>query len=301
MNVVINFNKPENISSHQAVAKVKRALAARKAGHAGTLDPLATGVLIICLNEATKIARFLTDLDKEYVVRMRLGGRTDTYDSTGTIIEERDFSGVREAEIRAILKRLTGEIQQVPPMFSAVKIGGEPLYKMARKGMTVERAERTVSIFRTDMLSFDLPYVDLKVHCSKGTYLRTLCDDIGTELGVGAYMTSLQRTRIGNFRLEDSVSLADLEDEEHPYYSIDSVLSGLRELILDDDTFQKAKHGVPVRIGGNVSSGLVKENHPASLYENRYVRLKSPQNVLFGIGRLDDEEIKIERLLNIPA
>jgi tRNA pseudouridine55 synthase len=301
MNVVINFNKPENISSHQAVAKVKRSLAARKAGHAGTLDPLATGVLIICLNEATKIARFLTDLDKEYVVRLKLGGRTDTYDSTGTIIEERDFSGVRESEIHAILKRLTGEIQQTPPMFSAVKIGGQPLYKLARKGMTVERPERTISIFRTDILSFDLPYVDLKVHCSKGTYIRTLCDDIGMELGVGAYMTSLQRTRVGNFRLEDSVSPADLENRENPYYSIDSVLSGLREVVLDEEAFRKAKHGVPVSICGDVSFGVVKETCPENLCENGYVRLKSPENVLFGIGRFEGGEIKIERLLNTSS
>jgi len=299
MNVVINFNKPENISSHQAVTKVKRFFAAKKAGHAGTLDPIATGILIVCLNEATKIARFLSDLDKEYVVRLKLGERTDTYDSTGRIVEARDFRSVEVDKIYGALKKLIGPVNQIPPMYSAVKIGGEPLYKLARKGIEIERPERTVHISSIDLTSFNLPYLDLRVSCSKGTYVRTICDEIGKLLGVGAHMVSLQRTRIGNFRVEDSVSLEDLRNRNDSYYSIDSVLSDFCEVILDGDSYRKAKNGMPIKAFHNISSHFSEEGAgcPKKSDQSQYVRLKSPENVLFGIGRLEDKEIKIERLL----
>ena len=300
MNVVINFNKPENISSHQAVTKVKRFFAAKKAGHAGTLDPIATGILIVCLNEATKIASFLSDLDKEYVVRLKLGERTDTYDSTGRIVEEKDFRPVKAADISRTLEKLTGTVQQKPPMYSAVKIGGTRLYKLARKGLDIERPERTVQISRIDLMSVHLPYLDLRVNCSKGTYIRTLCDDIGKELGIGGHMVSLQRTRVGVFRIEDSVSLEDLGNRSNPYYSIDFVLSELSEIILDGDSYRKAKNGMPIRTYSKILPHCPKDNqeYSGNLYKNRYVRLKTPDNVLFGIGRFEDDEIKIERLLN---
>ena len=144
MNIVINLNKPESISSHRAANDVGRLFAAKKAGHAGTLDPIATGVLIVCLNEATKITRFLSDLDKEYIVRLKLGERTDTYDSTGRILETKDWHSIKETDIHEILKNFIGLIKQTPPMYSAVKIGGQPLYKLARKGIDIERPEREI-------------------------------------------------------------------------------------------------------------------------------------------------------------
>ena len=302
MNVVINLSKPESISSHQALTKVKRFFAARKAGHAGTLDPLATGVLIVCLNEATKIARFLSDLDKEYIARLKLGERTDTYDSTGRIVEQKDFSRVGEAEIYSTLEKLTGHIKQIPPMYSAVKIAGRPLYKLARKGIDIERPERAVQILRIDLLSIHMPYLDLRVHCSKGTYIRTLCDDIGKGLRVGAHMVSLQRTKVGNFRIDDSVSFEELRNQKDSYYSMDSVLSHLCEITLDEDSYRKAKNGMPIRTYGNVAPNLMREGAGrGNACGSQYVRLKSPRNTLFGIGRLEEGEIRVERLLNTSS
>ena len=175
MNAVINLNKARNVSSQQAVAEVKRLLAIKKAGHAGTLDPLATGILIVCLNEATKIARFLCDLDKEYVVRLKFGERTDTYDATGRIIERKDCIALREAHVREAIRIFLGKTKQVPPMYSAVKIGGTPLYKFARRGIDIERSGRDIQISQIEILSYQSPYLDFRVRCSKGTYIRTLC------------------------------------------------------------------------------------------------------------------------------
>ncbi|MDH5769559.1 MAG: tRNA pseudouridine(55) synthase TruB, partial [Nitrospirota bacterium] len=204
INVVINLNKPKDVSSQQAVIKVKKFYSARKAGHAGTLDPIATGVLIVCLNEATKITRFLSDLDKEYIVRLKLGERTDTYDITGKIIEKKECPSFQVADISPVLSDFIGEIKQIPPMYSAIKIGGQQLYKLARKGMDIERPGRMITVYGIDLMDFEQPYIDLKISCSKGTYIRTLCDDIGRELGVGAHMVSLERTRVGSFKIEDS-------------------------------------------------------------------------------------------------
>ncbi len=311
MNVVINFNKPENISSQQAVIKVKKLFAARKAGHAGTLDPIATGVLIVCLNEATKITRFLSDLDKEYVVRLKLGERTDTYDLTGRIIKKTDFGMFHESDIHDVLNNYTGQIKQTPPMYSAIKKDGKPLYTLARKGISIERPERTIHIYAIDLLCFCPPFIDFRISCSKGTYIRTLCDDIGNDLGVGAHMVSLKRTGIGTFRIEDSVSIEELRNKQGMFYSIDSALSHLREVILDEDSYRKARNGMPIIYseiplhpsllkrdeGGVLKGGGVFEE----LYTNQYVRLKSPDNIVFGIGKVESDKIKIERLLDISG
>lgn len=264
-------------------------MAAKKAGHAGTLDPIATGVLLVCLNEATKIVRFLSELDKEYVTRLKLGEKTDTYDSTGIVVEVRDFSSVTEAKVHAAVEKALGSTKQTPPMYSAVKIGGTPLYKLARKGIEIERPERPVQISRIDIISIQPPFIDLRVSCSKGTYIRTICDDIGEEVGAGAHMVSLIRTRVGNFRVEDSLSLEDLQGNKERFHSIDSVLAGLGEVILDAESYRKARNGMPIRAHSYVSAGNA---------EIAYIRLKSPEGVLFGIGRLQDGEIRIERLLN---
>jgi tRNA pseudouridine55 synthase len=299
MNIVINLNKPERISSHRAANDVKRLFAAKKAGHAGTLDPIATGVLVVCLDESTKIARFLSVLDKEYIVRLKLGERTDTYDLTGRIVETRDCLSTEENDIRGILKTFVGPVKQVPPMYSAVKMGGRPLYKLARKGIDVERPEREIHIYGIDLISFSRPFIDLKVECSKGTYIRTLCNDIGEALGTGAHMVSLKRTRVGNFRIEDSESLEKFGRKESACHTMDAVLSHLTELILDKDSYDKAKNGMPVTCF-HKSFPLLEKNGNISdkLIVNEYVRLKSPEHVLFGIGRVDVGNVKIERLLN---
>jgi tRNA pseudouridine55 synthase len=301
MNIVINLNKPENISSQQAVTRVKRIFSAKKAGHAGTLDPIATGVLIVCLDEATKITRFLSDLNKEYVVRLKLGERTDTYDSTGRVTDRADFHFIKESDIHKVLSNFIGHIKQIPPMYSAIKIGGQPLYKLARKGLSVERPERDITVDAMDLLSFDPPYLDLKISCSKGTYIRTICDDIGNALGAGAHMVSLTRTRTGAFRIEDSVSLEGLSNNKDPGCSIDSAILHLKEIILDEESYAKAKNGVSITYPAICLPPPLLTDYervPENLSINQYIRLKSPQHVLFGIGKIEDNRITIERLLN---
>ena len=306
-NLVINLNKPENISSQQAVIKVKRLFSAKKAGHAGTLDPIATGILIVCLNEATKITRFISDLDKEYIVRLKFGERTDTYDLTGKIVEKTDYFFINEADIHKVLNNFTGRIKQIPPMYSAIKIGGQPLYKLARLGMNIKRPERTIDIYKLDLLSFNLPYLDLKISCSKGTYIRTLCDDIGNVFGVGAHMVSLERTRIGMFRIEDSASIEELKSKKDACHSIDSAISHLHEIILDEDSYYKAQNGIPITVNNLPLLPFrpvpkvfgIREGGDGEFSDmNQYVRLKSPENILFGIGKVEHNYIKIERLLN---
>jgi len=284
MNIVINFDKPKNITSQQAVSKVKKLFAAGKAGHAGTLDPIATGVLIICLNEATKITRFLADLDKEYVVRLKLGEKTDTYDSSGRIIEKTYCPVLKETDVHDVLNNFVGRIKQVPPMYSAIKFEGKPLYKLARMGINIERPERIIHIYEMDLMRFKFPYLDLRVLCSKGTYIRTLCDDIGNALGVGAHMVSLERTRIGTFEIKDSASINNLKNACH---SIDSAISHLPEIILDENSYHKARNGMPIKTDNK------------NYHINQYIRLKSPEKVLFGIGMIEGNNVGIERLLNI--
>jgi tRNA pseudouridine55 synthase len=287
MDAVINFKKPKHISSQNAVTKVKHLFGVRKAGHAGTLDPMATGVLIICLNEATKITRFLSDLDKEYLVRLKLGETTDTYDATGSIIEKRPCPSFKEGDLSGVLEQFVGQIEQLPPMYSAIKKNGQPLYKLARMGMTVKRPVRTVTIHAIELIHVDPPYVDLNVQCSKGTYIRTLCDDIGKALGVGAHMVSLERTRIGSFRIDHAVSLEELPSyTKRAYFSIDSALSHLNEIHLDNDTYRKARNGIPVNV------------HCETPYKNQYVRLKNPEKILFGIGKFEGKTVKMVRMLH---
>lgn len=289
MDIVINFNKPKYISSQQAVIKVKKLFAARKAGHAGTLDPIATGVLIICLNQATKITRFLSDLDKEYTVRLKLGERTDTCDLTGRMLEKRNCLSLKERDIHRVLNNFIGQIKQIPPMYSAIKVKGQPLYKLARMGIEVGRPERGIHIYKIELIRFDQPYLDLEISCSKGTYIRSLCDDIGNALEVGAHMISLERTRVGNFRIEDSASIEDLRCKKDTMHSVDSALSHLDEVILDEESYHKAKNGMPViTITANVPIKQIKQ----------YVRLKSPENNLFAIGRVEQNRITMERLFN---
>jgi len=301
MNIVINLNKPEHISSQQAVTRVKRLFSAKKAGHAGTLDPIATGILIVCLNEATKITRFLADLNKEYVVRLKLGERTDTYDSTGIVIERADSHFIKESDIHKVLSNFIGHIKQTPPMYSAIKIGGQPLYKLARKGLSVERPERDITVHAMDLLSFHPPYLDLKISCSKGTYIRTICDDIGNALGSGAHMVSLTRTRIGAFRIEDSVLIERLSNKKNPGCSIDDAVLHLKEIILNEESYAKAKNGVSIICPAIcLSPPLLTDDEriPENSSINQYIRLKSPQHVLFGIGKIENNRITIERLLN---
>lgn len=210
MDGVININKPKGITSHDVVKRVKRILGAKKVGHGGTLDPEATGVLPILVGKATKISCFLINSDKEYIGIMKLGEETDTLDATGKVISE--FSGPlpTEGEIIEAFSRFLGKIPQIPPMYSAKKIRGSPLYVLARRGINVEREAKEVTIYSLDLLKIEPPFVTFRALCSKGTYVRSLVSEIGKALGCGAYLSSLVRTRVGDLRIEDSISIEEI-------------------------------------------------------------------------------------------
>lgn len=206
---VFLLDKPQGVSSNDIMQKVKRLFKANKAGHTGALDPLATGMLPICLGEATKFSQFLLDSDKRYVVTAKLGERTDTSDAEGQMVQSREVN-VAEADILAALPAFRGEILQVPTMFSALKHNGKPLYEYARAGITVEREARPITIFEIKFIDYQAPYLTLEVHCSKGTYIRTLVDDLGEALGCGAHVTMLRRLAVADYPIEEMMPIEDL-------------------------------------------------------------------------------------------
>jgi tRNA pseudouridine55 synthase len=208
---VLNINKPAGMTSHDVVDAVRRILGMQRIGHTGTLDPQATGVLPVCVGRATRIAQYLTQADKEYVMTLRLGITTDTLDAAGTETGRVDDVRVTAEDLAAVLPRFTGSIQQVPPLYSAKKVQGERMYRLARRGQTVERQPVAVTVYALELQAFSLPDARLRVHCSKGTYARSLCDDIGRVLGCGGHLYALIRTRSGRFTLAETVSLEDLE------------------------------------------------------------------------------------------
>lgn len=203
---ILAADKPEGWTSHDVVAAVKKKLSARKVGHLGTLDPLATGVLPLVINGATKYAGLFGGGEKEYAVRLKLGEETDTCDSEGRVTSKGDISLLTVEAVRAVLSGFKGKIMQVPPMYSALKRNGVPLYKLARKGITVEREPREVEIFSLDITGIPLPYADFRVVCSKGTYIRSICSDAGKALGCGGHMVRLRRTFCSGFSEAESVS-----------------------------------------------------------------------------------------------
>ncbi|MFZ3072245.1 MAG: tRNA pseudouridine(55) synthase TruB [Thermodesulfobacteriota bacterium] len=207
MNGVLVIDKPKGPTSHDVVSAVKRKLRAKKVGHLGTLDPLATGVLPLVIDGATKFASRLCGNEKEYLAVMKLGETTDTYDSEGKVLKSSDSSSVTEDDVIRALKGLCGKIKQMPPMFSAMKKNGVPLYKLARKGITIEREPKQIEIFSIAEISVDFPFVTFTVACSAGTYVRTICFDAGVVLGCGGHLTELRRTRSGMFTLSDSIKL----------------------------------------------------------------------------------------------
>jgi tRNA pseudouridine55 synthase len=252
MNGFLILNKPSDWTSHDVVAKVRSLLHEPRVGHTGTLDPLATGVLPICVGKATKVAQYLLETDKEYRVVMRLGATTDTQDGTGQVLSRSTQRAAADDVIR-VLRGFVGTQTQLPPMYSAVKVGGEPLYKAARAGRVVERQARTVTISRLDVLGIAENDVTFDVTCSKGTYVRTLCADAGDRLGVGAYMQALERRRVGTFGIDRAVTIADLEAAVRRgavgdlVVSIDAALSDLPAAEVDAETAERVCHGVPLQ------------------------------------------------------
>lgn len=254
-NGVIILNKPRGSSSHRMVSIVRRALDMKKIGHTGTLDPGATGVLPILVGTATRASDLLTAQDKRYRATVLLGTVTDTLDTDGEVIAEKPVS-ITESDIRSILSGFVGNIEQLPPMFSAVQVGGQRLYHLARQGIEIERKPRSVTIYSIEILSIDIPRVTIDVHCSKGTYIRTLAADIGDKLGCGACIESLTRTQSGDFLIENSVTpeqlseLSEKGEAESVIIPTDKLFPDYEAVQLDKKRADRVKNGVPIYFGG---------------------------------------------------
>jgi len=280
---IVVLDKANGLSSNAALQEVKRLYEANKAGHAGSLDPLATGVLPVCLGEATKVSQFLLDSDKCYRARIKLGIRTDTGDSEGSIIERNEGISVSRKAIERALTKFKGEVEQVPPMHSAIKMNGVPLYKLARKGIAVEREPRLVTLYQICLVEFVNSELELEISCSKGTYIRTIADDLGQELGCGAHVIELRRTQAGVFTEKDSISSEELalEKENRGLDKIDQFLipmdraiQDLPEVNLPSITASHVKNGQAVLVRHLPKNGLVR------MYEDEQ---------FIGIGSIDDD------------
>ena len=283
---VFLLDKPQGMSSNDIMQKVKRIFQANKAGHTGALDPLATGMLPICLGEATKFSQFLLDADKRYLVTAKLGERTDTSDAEGQIVETREVK-VKTPEILTALEQFRGDILQVPTMFSALKHNGKPLYEYARQGITVEREARPITIFELNFIQYNAPYLTLEVHCSKGTYIRTLVDDLGEVLGCGAHVTMLRRTAVADYPTEKMLDWNALQALAEPQdlslldallLPIDTAVANLPTLTLDESQAQGIGFGQ-----------RVKFNNPNSLQGQ--VRLFSHENRFLGVAVIDENNV----------
>lgn len=213
INGIVNIYKEKGYTSHDVVAVLRKVVGQKKIGHTGTLDPDATGVLPVCLGRATKVCELLTDHDKTYEALLLLGKTTDTQDISGEVLEEKDPGNLAEEKVRSCIESFIGEYDQIPPMYSALKVNGKKLYELAREGKTVERKSRKVQIHGIRILEMNLPHVRMEVDCSKGTYIRTLCHDIGEKLQVGGCMEELERTKVGRFLKEDAVTLDEVRQK----------------------------------------------------------------------------------------
>ena len=283
---VFLLDKPQGMSSNDIMQKVKRIFQANKAGHTGALDPLATGMLPICLGEATKFSQFLLDADKRYLVTAKLGERTDTSDAEGQIVETREVK-VKTPEILTALEQFRGDILQVPTMFSALKHNGKPLYEYARQGITVEREARPITIFELKFIEYNAPYLTLEVHCSKGTYIRTLVDDLGETLGCGAHVTMLRRTAVADYPTEKMLDWNALQS-----LAAQQDLSLLDALLLPMDT---AVAKLPtLTLNESQAQGIgfgqrVKFDNPNRLQGQ--VRLFSRENRFLGVAVIDENNV----------
>ncbi len=292
VNGILLLDKPLGVTSNAALQQVKRLYRAAKAGHTGNLDPLATGLLPICFGEATKISSFLLDSDKRYVGTIKLGVITRTADAEGEVLETRTVGDYSEAQIREVLDRFTGEIEQVPPMHSAVKVNGTPLYKLAHKGLEIERKPRTVTIYSIALLRHEGDELEIEIHCSKGTYVRTLAEEIGEALGCGGHLSALRRTASGPFTLDEAVTMEQIEAAaEEGNAALDALLLPIERALddwpavnLTDNSAYYVQQGQPVLVPQAPTSG--------------WVRLHRPDGGFLGVGHiLDDGRVAPKRLI----
>ncbi len=271
---VLIIDKPSGITSHDVVAKVRKALKTKKVGHTGTLDPLATGVLVVCVEKATKLVNYLTCDEKIYEVEMKLGIKTDTGDITGNIIDEDTNYKVTIKEVNEVIKSFVGKQKQIPPMYSAIKVNGQKLYELARKGIEIEREPRDIEIFDIYNIEINNELIKYTVHCSKGTYVRSLCEDIAQRLGTIGTMTNLRRIKSGQFEIENAIKIDDISEEkiismEKLFDKEINVQNNLKELL----------NGMKIAI--QKPDGLYK------LYADRFI----------GIGKIEGNYLKREIIL----
>ena len=283
INGIVVLDKARGLSSNGVLQEVKRLYDANKAGHTGSLDPLATGVLPLCFGEATKVSQFLLNSDKKYRARVKLGIRTDSGDSEGRVIDSRSEFVVNRKDVEKALRNFAGEIDQIPPMHSALKVNGVPLYKLARKGETIEREPRRITIYSIELTEFAADELELEIACSKGTYIRTIADDLGQLLGCGAHIIALRRTQAGVFTEQDCVSVETLRAEKEAsgfdqldqhLIPMDEAVAHLPEVILPGITASHIKNGQAVLVRHLPEEGLVR------LYE---------EEQFIGIGCIDDD------------
>lgn len=280
---IILLDKPLGMTSNHALQHVKRLYNAEKAGHTGSLDPLATGLLPICLGEATKYSQHLLDADKVYRTKMRLGQKTTTADAEGEVTLERAIPSLTPADIEHVLAQFRGTLQQIPSMFSALKKDGKPLYELARQGIEVEREARTIHIYRLELLSAEPLFWELEVACSKGTYIRNLVEDIGEALGCGAHVVELRRLASGPFQLQDDLTLDHLREvAEHGFEALDALLlapwaamADKPKITLTENTTYYLMQGQPVRANGLPSTGEVL--------------IFDPEQRFLGLGVMDED------------
>ncbi|CAB3784916.1 tRNA pseudouridine(55) synthase TruB [Pararobbsia alpina] len=286
---VLLLDKPLGLSSNDALVRAKRLFNARKAGHTGTLDPLATGLLPLCFGEATKFSQDLLEADKTYESTLKLGERTASGDAEGEVVASRPVE-CDERAVAEVLAQFRGEIRQVPPMYSALKRDGKPLYEYARAGETLEREARAVTIHSLELIGCALPYVTIRVTCSKGTYVRTLGEDIGEALGCGAHLTMLRRTGVGALTLDHAVTLEQLdalapEGRDALLAPVDALLGSFEAITLDEDQTRRFLHGQRLRISDRAAG------------EPARVRIYSPDARLLGTAQLHDGVLAPERLI----
>ena len=306
INGVLLLDKPYDMSSNSALQKVKRIYFAQKAGHTGALDPLATGMLPICLGEGTKFSQFLLDTDKTYQVTAKLGVRTTTSDVDGEIVCEKSVD-VSDEQLAIALDSFRGTTKQIPSMYSALKYQGQPLYKYAREGIEVPRESRDITVFNLDLLRFEGDEVDLDIHVSKGTYIRTIIDDLGELLGCGAHVAKLHRSAVGNYPTDRMITLAHLEtlleqaetEEVAPSVYLDPLLlpmttacDGIPAVFIDDMSANFLRHGNPVQCSNAPSDGLVQVFIGDDVETGEFI----------GVGHIDDDGLVApKRIVVLPA
>ena len=289
---VLLLDKPIGLTSNTAVQRVRHLLCAHKAGHTGSLDPLASGVLPICLGEATKLAGYLLDTDKRYRTTIRLGSTTDTADATGHVIATAPIPPLDTALLESVLDGFRGTIDQVPPMYSALKQGGVRLYELARRGIEVERQSRRLDIHELRLVGFTDERVELDVHCSKGTYIRVLAEDIGRALGCGAHLEMLRRTAVGPWTLSQACPLPELEavtpaDRLSRVAPMDRLVPDLPRVDCNDPLRARLQHGQAMAAPAELADGLV--------------RLYDGAGTFFGIGSVADGNLAPQRMFNLDS